>query len=119
MSSIHNNTIIITVPASIEKYTDHLANFIDGMLRKLDKNSHKNTPTLKTLPAIMDNLREEIIEFEEQLAINRFDENSLIELMDQANFSFLAYVALRLQGVEHASHVDKIQLSASSNHPDE
>ena len=65
------------------------------------KNSHKETPTVASLETIMDLLVEEISEFEEQVAKDKFDENSLIELMDQANFSFLAYVALRMQGVEH------------------
>jgi len=68
---------------------------------KLDKNSWKETPTKQTLHAIMDLLVEEIIEFEKQIAEDRFNENSLIELADQANFSFLAYVALRLEGVQH------------------
>src|SRR5262245_52967896 len=98
----------ITLPKSVEKYGVFLADFIDGMLVKLDKNSHKETPTLKTLPEIMELLRKEIIEFEEQLNANKFDENSLIELMDQANFSFLAYVALRIQGVQHGSKSEPV-----------
>jgi hypothetical protein len=49
----------------------------------------------------MDLLVEEIVEFENQLEEDKFNENSLVELMDQANFSFLAYVALRRQGVKH------------------
>jgi hypothetical protein len=73
------------------------------MIKKLDKNSWKSTPTVESLPRIMDLLIEEIIEFEDQIILDKFDENSLIELMDQANFSFLAYVALRLQGVEHGT----------------
>jgi hypothetical protein len=71
------------------------------MIHKLDINSFKDTPTVKSIPQILDNLQEEIIEFEEQMALNKFDENTLIELMDTANFAYLAYVALRLQGVEH------------------
>jgi hypothetical protein len=97
--------ITVHVPQSIEKYAQNLADFFDGMIDKLDKNSHKDTPTVKTIPAIIDNLREEVVEFEEQLAFNKFDENTLIELMDAANFAFLAYVALRLQGVEHGNKV--------------
>jgi len=93
--------IVTSIPKSIEQYQEYLRRFFEGMITKLDKNSHKSTPTVETLPKIMDLLRQEIIEFEEQLADKKFDENSLIELMDQANFSFLAYVALRLQGVEH------------------
>src|SRR4249920_3662780 len=93
--------ILVQIPDSIKQYRWFLQDFVKGMITKLDKNSHNNTPTVETLPKIMDLLREEIKEFEEQLAENKFDENSLIELMDQANFSFLAYVALRLQGVKH------------------
>jgi hypothetical protein len=72
------------------------------MIHKLDLNSHKDTPTVKSIPQILDDLQQEVIEFEEQMALNKFDENTLVELMDTANFAYLAYVALRLQGVEHA-----------------
>lgn len=96
-----NNFILAHVPDSLAEYTDTLADFLEGMIRKLDVNSHKKTPTTKDIPEIIENLREEVIEFEEQLALDKFDENTLIELMDAANFAFLAYVALRLQGVKH------------------
>jgi len=98
-----NDIMLIHVPDSLLEYTDTLADFFDGMIRKLDVNSHKKTPTTKDIPDIIENLREEVLEFEEQLALNKFDENTLIELMDTANFAFLAYVALRLQGVKHGS----------------
>jgi len=95
--------VMIRIPQEIEKYSPLLQDFFDGMIEKLRKNAHKETPTKESLERIMELLALEIIEFEEQLAADKFDENSLIELMDQANFSFLAYVALRLQGVEHAN----------------
>jgi len=95
--------ILVQVPDSIAQYREHLQEFVKGMVAKLDKNSYKETPTKETIPKIMDLLRTEIREFEEQMDKDKFDENSLIELMDQANFSFLAYVALRIQGVEHGS----------------
>lgn len=94
--------IEVEVPDSIKLWSPFLLMFFRGMLAKLDKNSHKQTPKLETLPRIMELLREEIEEFMVQLDEDRFDENSLIELMDQANFAFLAYVALRMEGVEHA-----------------
>jgi len=72
------------------------------MIKKLDKNSHKDTPSIKDMGRIMDLLLDEVVEFENQLHLDRFDENSLIELADQANFAFLAYVALRNEGVKHA-----------------
>ena len=93
--------IIIQVPNSLRDYHLFLNDFFRIMIMKLDKNSWKETPTKQTLHAIMDLLVEEIIEFEKQIAEDRFNENSLIELADQANFSFLAYVALRLEGVQH------------------
>jgi len=91
------------VPDELEQYSSYLQSFVDGMIMKLYKNRHKDTPTVESLERIMDMLVEEIMEFDEQVTHNKFNENSLIELMDQANFSFLAYVALRMQGVEHVT----------------
>ena len=95
--------LLVQIPDSIEKFCPLLLDFFNGMVKKLDKNSYKDTPTVKAIPEIMELLMLEIEEFEVQLQTNKFDENSLIELMDQANFSFLAYVALRKQGVKHES----------------
>ena len=97
------SNIVVTIPPSIDKYTIFFKMFIDGMLQKLDKNSHKDTPTINTIPEILDKLEEEIVEFQEQMFGDPMGENGLIELMDVANFAFLAYVALRNQGVNHAS----------------
>lgn len=94
--------LMVEVPDSIKVWTPFLTHFFQGMMRKLDKNSYKQTPQLESLPRIMELLQGEIKEFMVQLDEDRFDENSLIELMDQANFAFLAYVALRMEGVEHA-----------------
>jgi hypothetical protein len=77
------------------------------MLLKLDANSHKDTPNKESLGNIMELLRDEIIEFENQIADNKFDINSLVELADQANFSFLAYVALRKDGVGDEHYGDE------------
>ena len=96
-----SSQMVIEIPTSLGQYFHHLNYFFRGMIYKLDKNSHKETPTTKDIPAILDLLAEEIVEFEEQLAKDKFDENTLIELMDTANFAFLAYVALRMQGVNH------------------
>ena len=93
--------ILIQIPDSLRQFHDLLHDFFKGMIHKLDKNSHKETPTAETLQNIMDLLVEEIVEFENQISKDKFNENSLIELMDQANFSFLAYVALRREGVKH------------------
>jgi len=98
--------LLIQVPDSLREFHPLLLDFFRTMMHKLDKNSHKSTPTTKDLPDIMDLLQLEIAEFEDQLAIDKFDENSLVELADQANFSFLAYVALRRQGVKHEEASD-------------
>ena len=93
--------IITQVPYSLRSYHHLLQDFFKIMIMKLDKNSHKETPTKENLSGIMDLLLQEIIEFENQVHQDKFNENSLIELADQANFAFLAYVALRLEGVKH------------------
>jgi hypothetical protein len=93
--------VLVQVPDSIKVWQPLLLDFFTGMIAKLDKNSHKQTPQLESLPRIMDLLKDEIVEFETQIEEDRFDENSLKELMDQANFAFLAYVALRMEGVRH------------------
>jgi hypothetical protein len=90
-------SITVQVPDSINNWTPLLATFFTGMIAKLDKNAHKDTPTKESLPGIMDLLLEEISEFEEQIRADRFNDNSYVELMDQANFAFLAYVALRME----------------------
>jgi hypothetical protein len=92
----------IEIPTNLAPFNDQLDRFFQGMILKLALNAHKKTPTSKDIPAILDHLREEVVEFEEQLARDKYNENTLVELMDAANFAFLAYVALRLQGVEHA-----------------
>ena len=96
-----STNVVITIPNSLFQYHTHLKYFFEGMVRKLDKNSHKKTPTVENVPRIMELLIGEMTEFLDQFEQNKYDENSLIELMDQANFAFLAYVALRMQGVEH------------------
>jgi len=95
--------IVIHIPKSLFSYHTHLQRFFEGMIRKLDMNSHKTTPTTDDIPAIITKLHCEIVEFQEQFITNKEDENTLIELMDVANFAFLAYVACRLQGVKHAN----------------
>jgi hypothetical protein len=99
-------SITIIIPKSIEKYADDLQMFVSGMVKKLDKNSWKETPTLKSIPQIIDLLGEEVTEFEQQFYDDKYDENVLVELMDAANYAFLAYVALRLQGLGNGLKID-------------
>jgi hypothetical protein len=89
-----DKTITIQVPRSIAKYREFIEQFVNGMMYKLDVNSYKDTPTVKTVPTIIDMLLEEVREFNEQFYENRHDYNALVELMDVANFAFLAYIAL-------------------------
>ena len=95
------SSIMIFIPRELEAHRENLAGFFDGMVRKLYRNRHKDDVTLPAIPMLMGLLQGECAEFEEQLEINKFDENSLIELMDVANFAYLAYRALRKEGVEH------------------
>jgi hypothetical protein len=87
------------VPDSLAKYRPHLLSFFNGMIRKLDKNSWKDAHSRKTIGVLVDNLRQEVVEFEEQLALDKFDKNTLVELMDTSNFAFLTYCVLREEGV--------------------
>lgn len=89
------SSIIIRLPNSLHKWSWLIKDFVDAMVTKLDQNSHKDTPTRESLQTIMDLLIQEIIEFEKQVAEDKFNKNVLYELADQANFAFLAYVALR------------------------
>lgn len=98
--------LVVEIPPSIEQYRKLLERFVEGMVMKLDKNSHKQTPTLKSVPAIIDDMMLEVDEFELQFFENKDDENTLIELFDVANFAFLAYIALRNQGVEHGQQAN-------------
>lgn len=91
--------VAVPIPPSLQKYRDGLRDFWSGMVHKLDINSHKETPTRQQVGDIITLLRGELEEFEEQLAQDKFDPNSLVELQDSANFAFLAFLALRMDGV--------------------
>jgi hypothetical protein len=73
--------------------------FVRLMRQKLEKNSHKETVTVDTLPRIMAKLLREGAEFLEQLEDDDHDPNSLYECADIANFALLAFCALRSAGV--------------------
>ena len=92
--------MVINDPPSMAGMKDYLREFFTGMLDKLDRNSHKDTPNKSDIPTIMGLLRAELEEFEEQFLLDKNDENTLIELFDAANFAFLAFVALRKEGVK-------------------
>ena len=90
--------IVITIPNSLFKFHTHLKHFFDGMVYKLEVNSHKTTPTTADIPQIIDLMVGEIEEFAQQFNTDKTDPNVLVELQDAANFAFLAYVALKMQG---------------------
>jgi SNF2 family DNA or RNA helicase len=77
---------------------ERLREFLQGMLHKLDINSHKRTPEITDVPGMTDMLIGELEEFTEQFETNKHDVNTLIELFDVANFAFLIFLALRNQG---------------------
>lgn len=89
--------VLTVVGKGVEKWSEYYKEFSDLMMEKLEKNSHKDTPTKGDLTQIMELLRGEIEEFEQQIYNDRFDRNSFLELADIANFAFIAYVAIRLQ----------------------
>lgn len=89
----------VNIPPTLAAYRHHLRDFFDMMVLKLHQNSHKNTPSTADIPRIVDLMRGEIREFEEQFAEDVNNPNSLLELCDSSNFAFLAFVALREQGV--------------------
>lgn len=92
----------INTPPTLAGLQTHLRDFLDMMVFKLHQNSHKETPTRDQIPAIVAGIRREIEEFEEQITLEKDDPNSLVELADAANMAFLAFVALRNQGVKDA-----------------
>ena len=95
--------LIVQIPNSLYPYHGFLQDFFTRMIEKLDKNSYKETPTKANLHEIMDLPINEVTELEDQVHKDRLDENTFMELADIANFAFLAYAALRLEGVKHES----------------
>lgn len=92
--------ISVPIPPDLQNYRESLREFFAGMVRKLSLNSHKSTPSITDIHGIINLLLDEVEELREQLGQNKFDENSLAESFDCANFAFLAFVALRDDGVQ-------------------
>jgi hypothetical protein len=88
----------LDLPPSLEMMEERLREFFQGMLFKLDKNSHKNTPEIKDIPGMVAMLLDELAEFNDQFRVAKDDPNTLIELFDVSNFAFLMFLALRNQG---------------------
>lgn len=91
-------TIAVGVPPSLQKYRGHLRMFLEGMVRKLDLNSHKDTPTRPSVETLLSLMIGEKEELEEQLKNDKWDPNSLTETYDISNYAFLIFMALRNEG---------------------
>lgn len=87
--------LTLHIPDSIKHYDNDLYRFFNAMLVKLDMNSHKRTPEVDDVPRIIERLRGEVTEFEEQFASDALDMNTLFELADAANFALLADIAIQ------------------------
>lgn len=90
--------IAVAIPPSLQKYRNNLRSFFEGMIRKLDLNSHKETPEREQVETMVELLKGELTEFEDQLALDKLNFNSLVEIQDVANYAFLIFVALRRDG---------------------
>lgn len=90
--------IAVAVPPSLQKYRGHLRLFFEGMIRKLDLNSHKDTPTRPAMETLFALLQGEIEELDTQIKEDQLDTNSLVETQDISNYAFLMFVALRNDG---------------------
>lgn len=90
--------ISVPIPPSLSAYRGHIREFVSGMIRKLDMNSHKNQPDNKDIEKLLAGVLRELSEFQDQLSDDKYDPNTLIELMDAANFLFLIFVSMRNTG---------------------
>lgn len=76
-----------------------LAEFFEGMIFKLEVNSHKNAIKEDDIDGLLAKLADEVQEFREQRIADARDPNVLSELNDTANFAFLLYAFMRSRGV--------------------
>jgi hypothetical protein len=91
--------MLINVPKTLKRHEPFLKQFMEGMIFKLHVNSHKDDTAEKDIPILLDHLADEVQEFRDQLTEKADDPNSLSELMDMSNFSYLLFHYLRNQGV--------------------
>lgn len=87
-------SIKIEIPSSIEVHRRDIEKFVKLMVHKLDINSHKNNPTRADASKMIELMKDEVLEFEEQYQDDKTDPNASLELADCANFALLAYVSL-------------------------
>ena len=91
--------MIVNVPDSLRGLEPQLAEFFDGMVFKLHVNSHKKGLEQEDIPGFISLMKEELVEFEEQMLKDATDVNVLMETFDASNFWFLIYAYLRQEGV--------------------
>ena len=92
--------IMVPVPPTLNAHRGALREFFAGMVRKLDLNSHKDVPGRQDVEMLLAGALREIAEFLEQYHSDKFDENTLVETFDSANFIYLTYMALRNGGTK-------------------
>lgn len=88
--------IITSIPPELSDMEDFLHDFFQGMVYKLEVNSHKQPPegTDEGLQQCLNLIRDETVEFELQILQDKTDQNALEETFDIANSAFIAYLAL-------------------------
>ena len=89
-----SQSITLVVPDSIEFMAPMLGRFFEGMVHKLDTNSHKEPPRKCDVTAFILKLQGEVLETYKQWLENKHDPNLLMELCDIANFAFLVTVSM-------------------------
>lgn len=92
----------VTIPPAIAEMGPVLQEFFEGMLHKLNVNSHKNAIRGDDIDGLLAKMVEEIQEFRDQRIADAADPNMLSELFDVSNFAFLLYAYLRAQGLRDA-----------------
>lgn len=89
----------VHIPPAIQDLSPVLSEFFDGMIHKLNVNSHKDAIRGDDIDGLLAKMADEIQEFRDQRLQDAADPNILSELADIGNFAFLLYAYLRHQGV--------------------
>lgn len=92
----------INIPPALSGMGPVLSEFFEGMLFKLNVNSHKDALRSDDIDGLLAKMEDEIREFRDQRIQDADDPNILSELNDVANFAFLLYAYLRSKGVRTA-----------------
>lgn len=91
--------IQVPTPSCLDDMAADLEEFVKGMVAKLAKNAHKDTPTREDVPQFILLMQGEILELYKQYLENRYDPNFNKELHDIANFAFLTMLSVELRDV--------------------